>query len=188
MIGNMVGKVTEDSTLQIIPQASAKGVRPSGTPLKGAVITNCIPNGNGNGYKLTYTLAGVTDSVVYSWTPAGNYTFNYYVSNVLTTTNYKGTTICTLPNNNTNNQEISLNKNDFSVYPNPSKEILYLQLENNTPANLVKDITIYNLNGTKIYATNQFEKTIDLKDFTNGIYFIKIQFSDIQITKKIIIQ
>lgn len=188
MIGNMVGKVTEDSTLQIIPQASAKGVRPAGTPLKGAVITSCIPNGNGNGYKLIYTLAGVTDSVIYSWTPAGAYTFKYYVSNVLTTTNYKGTTICTLPNNNTNYQEISLNKNDFSVYPNPSKEILYLQLENNTTASQVKEITIYSLNGTKVYAANQFKKTIDLKDFTNGIYFIKIQFSDSQITKKIIVQ
>lgn len=188
MIGNMVGKVTEDSTLQIIPQASAKGVRPAGTPLKGAVITSCIPNGNGNGYKLTYTLAGVTDSVVYSWTPAGNYTFKYYVSNVLTTTNYKGTTICTVPNNNTNAHEISLNKNDFSVYPNPSKELLYLQLENNTPANQVKEIAIYSLNGAKIYTTNQFEKTIDLKDFPTGIYFIKIQFSNNQITKKIIVQ
>jgi multisubunit Na+/H+ antiporter MnhC subunit len=188
MIGNMVGKVTEDSTLQIIPQASAKGVRPAGTPLKGAVITSCIPNGNGNGYKLTYTLAGVTDSVVYSWTPAGAYTFNYYVSGVLTTTNYKGAAICTVPNNNTNTEEISLNKNDFSVYPNPSKELLYLQLENNTPANLVKDIAIYSLNGTKVYATNQFEKTIDLKNFTTGIYFIKIQFSGNLITKKIIVQ
>ena len=188
MIGNMVGKVTEDTTLQIIPQASAKPVRPSGTPLKGAVITSCIPNGNGNGYKLTYTLAGATDSVVYSWTPAGNYTFNYYVSNVLTTTNYKGTTICTVPNNNTSANEISLNKHDFSVYPNPSKELLYLQLENNTPASIVKEITIYSLNGIKVYATNQFEKTIDLKDFTSGIYLIKIQFSGNQITRKIIVQ
>jgi len=52
----------------------------------------------------------------------------------------------------------------------------------------VKEIAIYSLNGTKFYATNQFEKSIDLKDFTNGIYFIKIQFSNNQITKKIIVQ
>jgi hypothetical protein len=188
MIGNMVGKVTEDSTLQIIPQASAKGVRPAGTPLKGAVITSCIPNGNGNGYKLTYTLNGVTDSVVYSWTPAGAYTFNYYVSGVLTTTNYKGTSICTLPNNNTKNQEVSWNKNDFSIYPNPSNEILHLQLEKNTTANQVKEIAIYSLNGSKVYAANHFENAIDLKEFTKGIYFIKIQFADMKITKKIIIQ
>ena len=93
-----------------------------------------------------------------------------------------------MPNNNTNGHEISWNKNDFSIYPNPSKEILYLQLENNTPTSQVKEIAIYSLNGTKVYAANQFEKTIDLKDFTNGIYFIKIQFSGNLITKKIIVQ
>ena len=35
MIGNMVGQVTEDANLQIIPQAQAKPIRTAGTPLSG---------------------------------------------------------------------------------------------------------------------------------------------------------
>lgn len=67
MIGKMVGQVTEDATLQIIPQAAASSVRTSGTPLTGAVITGCVANANNNGYNLTYTRSGSTYQVNYSW-------------------------------------------------------------------------------------------------------------------------
>ncbi len=77
MIGNMVGQVTEDATLQIIPQAKAKPVRPSLTPLNGAVITNFQPNASGNGYILSYTKDGQTFKVDYSWTPTGVYTYHF---------------------------------------------------------------------------------------------------------------
>ena len=77
MIANMVGQVTEDTTHQIIPQPHANPVRPGQTPLNGAVITNCMANGN-NGYTLIYTLSGNTDSIVYYWNTAGLYTFNFH--------------------------------------------------------------------------------------------------------------
>ena len=60
MIGNMVGEVTEDATLQIIPQAAAKGVRPALTPLKGATITHNHPYANGMGFKLTVGNKNIT--------------------------------------------------------------------------------------------------------------------------------
>ena len=96
MIGNMVGKVTEDATLQIIPQAAAKPVRPSGTPLSGAVITGCLPNASNNGYTLTYTRLGQTYSVAYSWTPQGVFTFNFNSPTGTTTSTYTGTAICSV--------------------------------------------------------------------------------------------
>jgi YHYH protein len=50
MIGNMVGQVTEDATLQIIPQPQGNPVRTENwTPLNGALITSCVANAN-NGY------------------------------------------------------------------------------------------------------------------------------------------
>ncbi|MFM2358330.1 MAG: hypothetical protein RLY16_323 [Bacteroidota bacterium] len=67
MIGNMVGSVTEDATMQIIPQAAARPVRPSLTPLTGAVITDFQTNANNNGYNLTYTRNGGTYQVNYEW-------------------------------------------------------------------------------------------------------------------------
>ena len=57
MIAKMVGQVTEDLTHQLIPQAAASPVRTENwTPLNGALITSCLPNGTGNGFNLSYNL------------------------------------------------------------------------------------------------------------------------------------
>ena len=81
MIGNMVGVVTEDNTMQIIPQAAARPIRPSLTPLSGAVITALSPNVTNNGYNMTYTLNSQTYHVNYKWTDTSNsrskYTFTF---------------------------------------------------------------------------------------------------------------
>jgi len=95
MIGYMVGKVTEDTTLQIIPQAAAKPVRPSLTPLTGATITACVPNGTNNGYNLTYTKSGQNYNVNYSWT-TNVYTYNFISTTGNTTSTYNGFTQCTI--------------------------------------------------------------------------------------------
>lgn len=95
MIGNMVGKVTEDATMQIIPQAAAKSIRPAGTPLKGAVITGWTPNATKTGYTLSYTLSGQNYSVEYSWTPSGVFTFNFNTPTGITTSKYNGVSVCT---------------------------------------------------------------------------------------------
>ncbi len=185
MIGNMVGQVTEDATLQIIPQAAAKGVRPAGTPLKGAVITSCIPNKAGNGYKLTYTLSGGTDSVVYSWTPAGFFTFNYYVSGVKTTTNYTGTTICKVSTASVN---LVFLENEISIYPNPVKEVLNLKLSKQILEKDIQEISVYSLNGEMVYHAGQYVPNIDIRNLSRGIYLVKIQAYKQQFVKKISIQ
>jgi hypothetical protein len=185
MIGSMVGKVTEDSTLQIIPQASAKPVRPSGTPLKGAVITSCKPNSNGNGYTLIYTLSGSTDSVEYSWTTAGVYTFNFYKSGVKTTNVYNGFKPCNLP---LSINEINQQAFDLTLYPNPAKTTLSIEFGNAWQIDKVQSIEIFSLSGEKVYASDTYKKPIDIKHLTTGIYIVKIQINNISLSKKLIVQ
>jgi hypothetical protein len=97
MIGNMVGSVTEDADLQIVPQSKASPIRPAGAPLKGAVITNLVANANQNGYALTYTLAGLTYLVEYEWSTNGVYTFKYTSPTGGVTNNvYNGFKQCTI--------------------------------------------------------------------------------------------
>jgi len=83
MIGSMVGQITEDNTLQIVPQAAAQPIRTSLTPLTGATITSCLANTGNNGYNLTYTISNQTYHVNYNWTDTSNsrskYSF-YFVS------------------------------------------------------------------------------------------------------------
>ncbi len=117
MIGNMVGQVTEDATLQIIPQAAAKPVRPFLNPLTGATITNCVPNANNNGYNLTYTRSGQTYQVNYYWgdttnskskyifrfvSPSGSYADSIYVA--------ASQSLCIVPTSSTPPTTAGINK------------------------------------------------------------------------------
>lgn len=99
MIARFAGQVTEDNTHQLVPQAKAKPVRASRKPLSGALIKTCEPNANNNGYTLVYTLNGKTDSIVYSWTQNGIFTFRYYLNGNGTSLDsvYNGSPVCQVP-------------------------------------------------------------------------------------------
>lgn len=90
-IASFKGKVSLDPNTtapenQILPQAFATPIRPAGTPLKGASISNFATNGK-NGYDLTYTIGGKNGYVKYTWTDAGQYTFNFIGTDGVSTTN-----------------------------------------------------------------------------------------------------
>ena len=184
MIGNMVGVVTEDSTHQIIPQPHAQPVRPALTPLNGAVITNCIPNSNNNGYTLIYTLNGNTDSVVYSWTSSGVYTFHFYTASGSSTSTYNGFVPCSLP---TSIYEI-LSDNDIEIYPNPTQTSFTLTLNNSLRTDEIKNILIISDKGENKYTSNVYQEKISTENFAKGIYFIVIKTNDKVITKKLVVR
>lgn len=277
MIGNMVGKVTEDSTLQIIPQARAFPVRPSLTPLSGATITGCIPNGTNNGYSLTYTRAGQNYSVDYSWTNTGSFTYNFVSPTGTTTSNYtnKPGHSCTLPgtfpltiinftarlSNNkvllnwsttnrvntksdiversqngitwvalssltspntagtlqqsftdeapkstnyyrikfldkdgkftySNIQKVQMGKTDAGmiIYPNPATKGFSLQLGNDIQEKDVQQVTIFNLNGEKVFETLKYQRTMNIGKLTKGGYMVSIMLPNRQMNQRLIIQ
>lgn len=172
MIGNMVGQVIEDTTHQIIPQAHATPIRPSGTPLNGALITSCTLNGLGNGYIFSYTLNGQTYTIDYSWTPAGVYTFNYITPNGTTTDVYNSFLPCDIPNVT---QEIKRLENEITVYPNPAADFLIIKLEGNLQENEINEICLYNLKGQKVFNIKKYTPAISLKNVLKGDYIIKVQ-------------
>jgi hypothetical protein len=185
MIGKMVGKVTEDTTLQIIPQATAKGVRPALTPLKGATITHCHKYTNGMGYILTYTLNSQKDTVDYSWTSAGQYTYKFKVNGSTTTNNYNGQKICVVPQ--TSGIE-SFESADFVVYPNPASEVLNFKFPKNIDPKSIQSLLIYNVNGSVLQTVSNNVNSIDLKYFSKGIYFLKLNANGQSYTTKFIVR
>jgi len=181
MIGNMVGEVTEDATLQIIPQASANAVRPALTPLKGATITHNHPYPNGMGFKLTYTLGTEKDTVDYSWTASGDYTFKFITPAGTTTSNYKGQALCKLT---VGNKNISASNSPFRIVITQDKQIT---LQSITTSNLVNVIetTVYNLNGASVYQSVNLNRgatvnppAINAVNWAPGAYFYKSKLSD----------
>lgn len=185
MIGNMVGQITEDADKQIIPQASAKPVRPAGTPLKGAAITGCEPNNTGNGYSLTYTLAGKTYVWDYKWDNAGNYTFNFDGPSGKSTSTYRGSAPCTVPVAVSDNFS---NQNNLQVFPNPVQHEMFVKLEDEAEVSRIVKTTLFSSSGRVVFESNSFVEHISTDAFPKGVYLLQLQTAQRQLVKKLIIE
>ena len=163
MIASFAGEVTEDSTYQLIPQATAKGVRPALTPLKGATITALTPNGSNSGYGLKYTLNGQTYSLDYSWTPQGNYTYVFNDQNGNRTNNYKGNPICTIPITSIHEEHIA---SEF-IYDGQTIRITLI----NDMQSLMA-MHLYDVEGRLI--RSQKGDMMSMNDLQSGLYFLKL--------------
>lgn len=185
MIGNMVGQITEDADKQIIPQASAKPVRPAGTPLKGAAITGCEPNTAGNGYSMTYTLAGKTYVWDYKWDNAGNYTFNFDGPSGKSTNTYKGSAPCNVPvavaDHAADNQYLK-------IFPNPVRGELFISLKDEVAITEILKTTLYNAGGAAVFQSNSFVQNIRTESFPKGVYLLQLQTADRNLVRKLIIE
>ena len=187
MIGNMVGFVTEDSNKQIIPQPQGSPIRTENWgPLQGALITSCVANAN-NGFNTAYTKNGVSGYATnYTATIAGLYTFQYVTPTGTTSTNYNGPAQCTVPN--LMSQKFTSIEQNIAIYPNPATDILKINLGNDALITDVQNIYIYDIKGSLVFKTPKFEPTVDIKNLSKGTYFVKIQFSNSVVNKKIIIE
>ncbi|MBL7783649.1 MAG: YHYH protein [Saprospiraceae bacterium] len=184
MIGNMVGQVTEDATMQIIPQAHAMPVRPSLTPLTGATITGFVPQAAGNGYILTYVRNGQTFQLDYSWTPTGVYTYHFISPSGTTTETYNGQMPCALTTavQNLLDQQISV-----SLFPNPAQDRFELNISSDISVQAI-NIQLIDLNGRVIFSKNKPDNVVELGEIARGIYLVKINFQFGDVYRKIIIQ
>lgn len=68
----------------------------------------------------------------------------------------------------------NFNENDFSVYPNPTKNILNISAINN--AITIENIVVFDVVGKAILnqKANTPTTTIDLSNFAKGVYFVKV--------------
>lgn len=188
MITNMVGQVTEDTSLQIVPQALAKSIRGGNlTPLGGALITSCVPNGTNNGYNLSYSLNSVSGYATnYSWNGTV-YTYNYVTPTGTTIATFNnGFAQCTVPNLSAENF-ISIEKN-ITISPNPATDILQINIGNGFLENDVQTISIYDLKGSLVSKTTKFTPSLNIKNLSKGTYFVKIQFSNSTVSKKLLVK
>jgi hypothetical protein len=176
MIGRMVGKVTEDSTLQIIPQPSARGVRPALTPLRDARIVSCTPNGNGNGYILRYTLNNQNYSVDYRWTPqnatSAQYTYVFTSPTGSTTQNYTGRLPCTQIVSSVNDESEA---QGFRLYPHPVRTTLTVELPSTVQASDIRECTITSLRGERVMHTHHWQNPMDVSRLVSGQYTLTLE-------------
>ncbi len=183
MIGKMVGRVTEDATMQIIPQPRATPVRPSLTPLNGATITDFQPNGKGNGYILTYTRNGQNTKVDYSWTKSGTYTFNFISSSGTIQEVYNGFLPCEVT---TQVGDLGDDLYSVQVFPNPGRGKISIAIKG-MDLESVHGIFVFDLNGRLVFQKNQPVLSLETDEWPQGSYFVKVIHDRGELNQKIII-
>ncbi len=84
----------------------------------------------------------------------------------------------------------SESKSNYKVYPNPAKDIIYIQPMDNNSNNPIQ-VILFNSNGKSIKElelnSNQSGISLSTKEFNNGIYYLRIIDNKSTITKKIAI-
>lgn len=73
---------------------------------------------------------------------------------------------------------------EFSIFPNPVKEKLYLE-----GRLLISDykVSLFTILGEQVYKGNNI-KSLNVSSFRTGVYFLKVDFNDRTINRKIIIK
>ena len=72
----------------------------------------------------------------------------------------------------------------ITIYPNPSSDILNINLGTKLLEKDIQSISIYDLKGKEIFHSAVFKSSIEIKKFNRGSYVIKIQVSNSSITKR----
>jgi len=139
----------------------------------------------------TYTVGAVAGATNYTWVvPAGWSIVSGQGTTSLTVT--VGSTACSTsikvtPSNSCGNAAIltksvtvnrlrsavveeEVEETTISIYPNPAKDVLYL----NTGSYLPTQVQIFDMVGNKVYDGNTATQ-IDLNNLTNGMYLVRIQ-------------
>lgn len=82
--------------------------------------------------------------------------------------------------NLSNNEFVSQN---FNIYPNPTSDILNINLDNNL---VLDQVTIYNNLGQVVKTTT--ENVIDVTNLAKGMYFVEVVTNQGKATKKVVIK
>ncbi len=73
-------------------------------------------------------------------------------------------------------------KNNISIYPNPAKDFIYINLPETEK---IKSISITDISGKLIKIANSKENKVDVSFLPNGVYFLKIETNHTTYNRKI---
>lgn len=183
-------------TLTATPDCASTTSRISLTWTASANATSYDIYRNGNLYASDVTVTQFLNTYLII---AGNtYTYSIVAKNTSgSITNSNGTLSVTAINCSSGSKmEVTEHKksvkNEISIYPNPTEDFFYLNIDDALDKKL--DITIFNLKGQIVYAKKEFSteetfhQNINIKSLPSGIYLVKIIIDGNEYNKKIIKQ
>jgi hypothetical protein len=88
--------------------------------------------------------------------------------------------------------EVNFEKNGFSIYPNPARDNFTIEFEISKQKRM--QISLYNVRGERIKSIyNDFTNsgknsfTIETDNLLSGVYFVRIDIGDVNLTRKILV-
>ena len=69
----------------------------------------------------------------------------------------------------------------FNVYPNPAKNQIFVETEMN-----IEEISVYDTFGRLMTTVNGQQKTVDVSELNNGVYFVRIKSNNEVITRQFV--
>lgn len=82
-------------------------------------------------------------------------------------------------------EELLINSDEITIYPNPAKSFFQFNIEQNSAA---ERISIFSMDGTEILRTHQLNSnSINIEKFQNGVYTVALFFDNTIINKKLIV-
>lgn len=77
---------------------------------------------------------------------------------------------------------------NVELFPNPLQDVFYLKFKNKIP----KEINVYSVNSGLLKSQNigkdEYNVTVELNNYSDGIYFVEMIFNDFVLNKKIMVQ
>ncbi|MFC2111555.1 T9SS type A sorting domain-containing protein, partial [Bacteroidota bacterium] len=90
-------------------------------------------------------------------------------------------------------EEPKIDRNELSIFPNPANETTNISLSLIEKSSV--KVSIFSLMGQSVkvfpekeYSPGTFNETLDLKELSNGNYFIRVKINDKYLLKKLIVQ
>jgi hypothetical protein len=75
------------------------------------------------------------------------------------------------------------NQDQFSIYPNPSQNVVNIESKNNL---IIESIKIVDLSGKLIIEKNQNTNQVDIENLSNGMYIVEVASEGTIYKKKLI--
>lgn len=79
----------------------------------------------------------------------------------------------------------NFSKIDFSVYPNPVNDVIYIKSNNSSEATGLK---LFDILGREVFSSTDRVDSINVSEFNSGIYILRIQTEQGQVSKKVIVK
>ena len=81
-----------------------------------------------------------------------------------------------------------VNPKQLRLYPNPTKNGFSLDLSPPYNVNDIQSVSVYDVQGRLIQKVGGYKSFIEMPNYTEGVYFVKVQFSNSELTKKLIVR